>query len=335
MPQDRTGAAPPGGLTAEVVYAGYGRESDYAGNNAAGKIALQETWGLDSSEKLSIARHFGVAGLIWIHAHPGGKLAAWGLTAEPASMPVVCVSYEDGQRLRRACQEGPVVVRLDCDVAGEPGYSDHLFMEIPGTDGSGRVFMLVAHRDTTHISPGANDNASGMAAVLEIMRAFRDQPLPFGLRAMFSAAEEGGGIGLAQYAREHLKGNSHTVLGAINLDMISVGSNLRIVTGDKRSRTSARINEYLARSAASLNYHLDSYEISIGLADTGPLLDAGIPASWLFKPDDPRVHTDEDLPEHVNANDLKVTADIVAHALISMGNDIAGMGKGGTAVGIR
>ncbi len=42
--------------------------------------------------------------------------------------------------------------------------------EISGTTSPGRIFVIGAHYDTVPGSPGANDNASGIAAILEIAR---------------------------------------------------------------------------------------------------------------------------------------------------------------------
>ncbi|MFI5890472.1 M28 family peptidase [Actinoplanes sp. NPDC051513] len=46
---------------------------------------------------------------------------------------------------------------------------------IPGSDSTGRIF-LVAHTDSVQIGPGANDDAAGTAAILEIARALAGGP---------------------------------------------------------------------------------------------------------------------------------------------------------------
>jgi Zn-dependent M28 family amino/carboxypeptidase len=49
----------------------------------------------------------------------------------------------------------------------------NLLADLPGTDASAPVLEVGAHWDTVEDSPGADDNASGVAGVLEIARALR------------------------------------------------------------------------------------------------------------------------------------------------------------------
>jgi hypothetical protein len=50
----------------------------------------------------------------------------------------------------------------------------NLFIEIKGTALAGEIVVVGAHYDSVRGAPGANDNASGVAAVLELAHAFRD-----------------------------------------------------------------------------------------------------------------------------------------------------------------
>ncbi|MGQ0666248.1 MAG: M28 family peptidase [Nitrospiraceae bacterium] len=54
---------------------------------------------------------------------------------------------------------------------------ENLDVEIPGKDHSDRIVLIGAHYDSVQGSPGANDNATGVAAILALARAFaRMQP---------------------------------------------------------------------------------------------------------------------------------------------------------------
>jgi hypothetical protein len=306
-----------------VAYGRYGSDEDYQGIDPRGKIILQDVWGLHMLEKVRIAIQRGVSGLIWAHSQPGNRQSAWGLAHEGPTLPVVGISLEDGHWLRAALACGPVRVNLDVSVVKEPAASDHIVAVVPSpSDGACQApgkarpaLLLIAHRDTTHVSPGASDNGSGVTVALEVLQAFSGMALPFRLACLFTAAEEGGGLGIEQYAASGLKDDFPVLVGAINLDMVGVGSKLLVVKGDRRHRTSAWINGALEESAAALGYHLGEYEMPMGLADITPLLARNIESSWLFKPDDPRFHTCDDRAGFVNPNDLKATADIVASAI--------------------
>lgn len=315
LPQDRCDSTPAGGTVAQVEYARCGGEDDYLGMDARGKIVLQDVWGVHMLEKVRIALEQGAKGLIWMHSQPGGKQSAWGLAQAGSSLPVVGVSFEDGQWLKSSLAAGPVTVRMDVRVSKVPATSDHVLAELPGPVDARPAVLLIAHRDTTRVSPGANDNGSGITVVLELLKAFSGVALPFRLAGFLSAAEEGGGLGVEQYAASGLAEDFPQVKGVISLDMVGVGSKLLVVKGDRRYRTSARLNTLLEEGAAELGYHLGAYEMPMGLADITPLVARGIESTWLFKPDDPRLHTGQDTPDAVNPNDLKAAADIVASAI--------------------
>jgi Zn-dependent M28 family amino/carboxypeptidase len=52
----------------------------------------------------------------------------------------------------------------------------NLEAELPGTGQSGEIVLIGAHYDTVLGSPGANDNASGVAALLVLARMARQRP---------------------------------------------------------------------------------------------------------------------------------------------------------------
>lgn len=68
--------------------------------------------------------------------------------------------------------------------------ADNLIVEIPGTARPGEIFVIGAHYDTVPGSPGANDNASGVAALLALADHFRTRPRAATLRFIAFANEE-------------------------------------------------------------------------------------------------------------------------------------------------
>lgn len=74
---------------------------------------------------------------------------------------------------------------------------------IRGTDSAESV-ALIAHYDSVPHSPGASDDASGVAVVLEALRALRaGGPLRNDVIAIFTDAEEGGALGAKAFVRDH------------------------------------------------------------------------------------------------------------------------------------
>lgn len=103
----------------------------------------------------------------------------------------------------------------------------------PGTRDPDKFFIICAHYDAMPPGPlsyGADDNASGCAAVLEAARLLRNIPLAYPVLYAFWDEEEQGLIGSKAWAKEaYLAGKQ--ILGVINMDMIAWdGNNDAVVT---------------------------------------------------------------------------------------------------------
>ncbi|MBR8838375.1 MAG: M28 family peptidase [Stigonema ocellatum SAG 48.90 = DSM 106950] len=94
----------------------------------------------------------------------------------------------------------------------------NIFAERQGTNKAGGAILVAAHYDTVFISPGADDNASGVAVVLEIARLLGSQPTPRTLQLAFFDREEAGLLGSKAFVtnKAHLQ-NLH---GVIVMDMV-------------------------------------------------------------------------------------------------------------------
>jgi Zn-dependent M28 family amino/carboxypeptidase len=66
----------------------------------------------------------------------------------------------------------------------------NLIAELPGTVSPAEIVVVGAHYDSVMGCPGANDNASGVAALLELARAQAGRPAPRTLRFVAFANEE-------------------------------------------------------------------------------------------------------------------------------------------------
>lgn len=75
---------------------------------------------------------------------------------------------------------------------------------LPGTAGGGDVVLLAAHYDTVPSSPGASDDAVGVATLLEVARALAYGPRPArDMVFLLSDGEEIGLVGARTFARSH------------------------------------------------------------------------------------------------------------------------------------
>ncbi len=95
--------------------------------------------------------------------------------------------------------------------------------EIPGTENPDDIYIICGHLDSycanPLTAPGADDNASGSAAVLEAVRVMAPYSYSNTVRFVLFAAEEAWMVGSEYYVQQAYQAGDN-ILGAINLDMV-------------------------------------------------------------------------------------------------------------------
>jgi len=92
------------------------------------------------------------------------------------------------------------------DIGGAPysaGTIQNVIARLPGTNSTGAL-LLMAHYDSVATGPGASDNASGVATLLETLRALRaGSSLRNDVIFAFTDGEEDGGLGAQAFVDEY------------------------------------------------------------------------------------------------------------------------------------
>lgn len=108
----------------------------------------------------------------------------------------------------------------------QPEWNNIVF-ELRGRERPKRVLIVGAHFDAVADSPGADDNATGVAAVLEIARVLKDAPLRETVRFVLFNLEEQAGVsalhGSTQHAervQEQINAGTLIVTGMLSFDML-------------------------------------------------------------------------------------------------------------------
>jgi Zn-dependent M28 family amino/carboxypeptidase len=108
--------------------------------------------------------------------------------------------------------------------------------------------------DSTSRSPGANDNGSGVSAILEIARILHKQKLDYSLQFVFFSGEEQGLLGSKHYAK-FVKENNIDVYRLINLDMIGYPQlNLGIVLVERDNHADPAHNQVKENDQDSVEF---------------------------------------------------------------------------------
>lgn len=96
--------------------------------------------------------------------------------------------------------------------------AENIIVTLPGTIRPDERVLLTAHLDAVKNSPGADDNASGSAALLEALRLLRSYRFERTIQVIWFTGEEAGMRGSGAYVADHSLEGIHAVL---NLDMIA------------------------------------------------------------------------------------------------------------------
>ncbi len=101
----------------------------------------------------------------------------------------------------------------------------NILFELTGSEKPSEVLIIAAHFDAVPNSPGADDNASGVAGLLEIARVLKARGTPPARTIRFALLnlEEVGLVGASQYApivAERIAAGEETVLGMLSLEML-------------------------------------------------------------------------------------------------------------------
>ncbi len=98
--------------------------------------------------------------------------------------------------------------------------AQNLVVTIPGQIHPEEQILFTAHLDSRTLigspAPGADDNAIGVAALLEALRIFRRFQFDRTIKLVFFTGEEQGMVGSTAFVTENL---SSSIVGAVNLDM--------------------------------------------------------------------------------------------------------------------
>ncbi|MBN1646976.1 MAG: M20/M25/M40 family metallo-hydrolase, partial [Spirochaetales bacterium] len=205
-------------------------------------------------------------------------------------------------------KEIAATITMDCSVNAFASVSANI---IARTDdqGADRPFLVIAaHYDSVE-TPGANDNASGVALLLELARKIRREYFPFALEFVFFGSEEPGLLGSRYYISQMKE--SDNCIGMINLDSLGEGVRILVHT-DEASMYSGLVRNLVASLGAS-GYDWGFRDHS--WSDHVRFLDKGIPAAGICAGPYTTLHTDADTPDCVDPAMVARTGMIVLDLL--------------------
>ena len=97
--------------------------------------------------------------------------------------------------------------------------SANVIATLPGTEDESVTYVISSHFDSSIRGPGADDNTSGTAALLEAARVLAAYPQRATIEFVFLTAEEAGLLGAREYVRQ-AQASGLDIAGVLNNDMV-------------------------------------------------------------------------------------------------------------------
>ena len=208
-----------------------------------------------------------------------------------SAIPAVSVSMEEGIALRNLEYAENVEVALSVKYSAG---SENLVAVKPGGDNGERIVVLGAHYDTVPNVPGANDNGSGIATLLEVASVIANKEYAFTVEIVMFGAEEIGLFGSRYYVKELDDNKRMNTIPMLNFDALGSGKNPGIY-GDPE------LLDVLGQYASTSGIEVEKKNsMAPGTSsDHAPFSEAGSPVVFFLADDFSRIHSPEDTLEFV------------------------------------
>jgi hypothetical protein len=331
----------PASFTASVIDVGMGdKVSDY--KEAKGKIAL-----LTASPRrvFTFAAKNDVKGLL---LYPGLERATQigdstvqydGFWPIAESLPSVTsgfsISHKQAREIKHYLKSSDVQIqfKIDCNFTLDEGKLHVLEAEIKGSEDPTEEVVLIAH--LCHPSPGANDNASGSATLLELLLSFNRMikegkftPPKKTIKFLW-VPEFSGTIAWMKRYDEERKTTNRKIMAVFNLDMVGesplkIGTPLQISSPSLATPSYiTAIVKYAAECVSKKNIPIEGriYRLNFKMAPFGGGSDHmifndryfGIPG-MMFGHEDPFHHSSADSIDKVEPLECRSTGTIIGAA---------------------
>lgn len=205
-----------------------------------------------------------------------------------------------------------------------------------------KLIMVCAHydcimeckEDSVSRAPGANDNGSGVSAIIEMARVLANENLRHSIQFVFFSGEEQGLLGSKSYAK-YIKENGMDLYRLVNLDMIGYplfAPNTVIIERD--NNTNVKHNQVMENdtesiefgemmkdmtSAVGLQFHLDSiYDSDYEPFEAKGYVVIGAYDGSADSINNPHYHSSSDIPENIDWDYLTSVTKLVLATVLKI-----------------
>jgi aminopeptidase N len=173
------------------------------------------------------------------------------------------------------------------------------------------------HEDRGIIHPGADDNASGIAVMLELARSLKGKPLPRTLVFAAFTGEETGLLGSRHYVQQSAPYPANGIIAMLNLDTVGrLGERPLTVFG---TGTADEWVHIFRGAGYVTGVPLTAVADDFGSGDQTTFIEAGIPAVQFFSGSHEDFHRPGDTPEKLDYDGLARVAEVLNETVRYLG----------------
>jgi len=310
-----------GNVDGQLVYAGYGLKKDYKKIDVKGKIALVTVDKTAFFELVLLASDAGAKAIL-LYFPDEQEIDKWTLGREHFNdfIPALALTYDEGTKLVEFVKNGTTInaaVKIEGARIDKAASQNLVATKHPTSEANDDIILIGAHYDSVDKAPGASDNASGTAVVLELARMFKTVPTNKEIRFLFFGAEEEGLYGSKKYVSSLTKDEIKRSSAMFNLDMVGSAD-----AGDLALQTIDGSDNKVTKVASKANEVLNGDPIETDFGDRSdhtPFHNAGIDAAlFIYNPVEEWYHTPEDTIEKLSKDRLVNVAKIVGTSIFEL-----------------
>ncbi|MCC6416468.1 MAG: M28 family peptidase [Opitutaceae bacterium] len=246
-----------------------------------GKIVMHFGCHIESRENYRRLIQANPRGLLMVDVrYPGAEARADAIfptyAAKGGVVTSLNVAYLDAWRWK---ERGATRARFRVVGGPQPATSANIIAELPGSDPAAGVLFIGGHHDTQADSPGADDNGTATAGLIELARVLAPLPRKRAIRLISFGAEEQLSVGSAVYVRRHRAELASKGVLMFNLDSFGSLLGWNVISGSAPVELEQLLSghfawqgEYLRRELGVMPY-----------ADHFPFNAAGVPGLTLMR----------------------------------------------------
>lgn len=295
---------PAEGVAGEIAVSENKTPKEISGMDLTNKILLTKPGNVNHQWTISRAASKGALGVIF-YSDFGEELPMVSLD-EKTDISAITIKLKDAKDIIKKLDENQSVAgKIIIQSKEINSTSRNIIGDLKSDKADAKTIIVGAHYDCVD-TPGANDNASGVTAIIEAAKILSQKRLQCNIKFIAFGTEEPGLIGSKYYVKTMTPEDKENTIAMINADMVGVGDLLNLY---KFSEDDSDTLKLATDCASDLKY---TYKTEVNpLSDHSSFAEGGISSVCIIYGPDENYHTDEDSIDKINKETLAKACNII------------------------